>query len=124
MAEQHPPDVSQLRDQERKVKDDFWPKLRRNLSFLPFADKFAAAYYCALDSRTPLKVRATLVGALAYFILPFDVIPDVFLGLGFTDDMAVLVTAFTMLRNHMTQEHRDRGRQAVERLRRGEVQFT
>jgi uncharacterized membrane protein YkvA (DUF1232 family) len=89
------------------------------LSHLPFADKIVAAYYCAMDPATPFKVRATLLGALAYFILPFDVIPDMVLALGFTDDFAVLVTAFTMIRNHMTQEHLDRARETVERLRRG-----
>ena len=125
MAEQHSPEFAKLRDQERAVRESFWPKLARNLSFLPFADKFAAAYYCAMDPQTPFKVRATLVGALAYFILPLDVIPDMLLGLGFTDDMAVLVTAFTMLRNHMSQDHLDKGRRTVERLRRGgDVQFT
>lgn len=79
-----------------------------------------AAYYCALDPATPFKVRGTLLAALAYFILPFDAIPDFVLGLGFTDDMAVLVTAFTLIRNHMTQDHIDRARETVERMRRGE----
>ncbi len=36
-----------------------------------------------------MPVRATLFGALAYFILPIDVIPDILLGLGYTDDAAV-----------------------------------
>ena len=49
----------------------------------------------ATDSATPLPIRATLFGALAYFVMPFDFIPDIFLGLGFTDDAAILVTAFT-----------------------------
>jgi len=42
------------------------------------------AFYCATDSATPLPIRATLMGALAYFILPFDAIPDILLGLGYT----------------------------------------
>jgi Protein of unknown function (DUF1232) len=36
-----------------------------------------AAYYCAFDRDTPTQVKAILVGTLAYFVLPFDVIPDV-----------------------------------------------
>ena len=111
---------SDLKHHERAVREGFWPKLGRTLSHLPFADKMVAAYYCAMDPATPFKVRGTLLAALAYFILPFDVIPDIVLGLGFTDDMAVLVTAFTLIRNHMTQEHIDRGRETVERMRRGE----
>jgi uncharacterized membrane protein YkvA (DUF1232 family) len=111
---------SELEHHERTVRESFWPKLARTLSYLPFADKMVAAYYCAMDPATPFKVRGTLLAALAYFIMPFDVIPDIVLGLGFTDDMAVLVTAFTLIRNHMTQEHIDRGRETVERMRRGE----
>jgi uncharacterized membrane protein YkvA (DUF1232 family) len=121
MAEESSQGSSQLGEHERTVNQGFWPKLTRSLSYLPFADKIAAAYYCAMDPATPFKVRATLLGALAYFILPFDLIPDVILGLGFTDDMAVLVTAFTLIRNHISQEHLDRGRETVERMRRGEA---
>jgi len=121
MAEHSSHRSSDLQDHERTVNEGFWPKLTRSLSYLPFADKIVAAYYCAMDPATPFKVRATLLGALAYFILPFDLVPDVILGLGFTDDMAVLVTAFTLIRNHITQEHLDKGRDTVERMRRGEA---
>ena len=55
-------------------------------------------------------IRATLFGALAYFVMPFDVIPDIFVGLGFTDDAAILVTAFTAARMHITEAHRERAR--------------
>ena len=68
----------------------------------------AGAY--ASTSATPLPIRATLFGALAYFVLPFDAIPDFLLGLGFTDDAAILVAAFTAARMHITQEHRARAR--------------
>ena len=49
-----------------------------------------AAFYCATDSATPLPIRATLMGALAYFILPIDAIPDILLVLGYTDDAAII----------------------------------
>jgi uncharacterized membrane protein YkvA (DUF1232 family) len=104
---------------EQIVRDGFWPKLTRHAARLPFADDLLAAWYCASDAQTPLKVKATLFGALAYFVLPFDVIPDVILGLGFTDDMAVLITAVTLVRNHITQAHRDRARETLDHLRSG-----
>ena len=102
---------------ETTVTRDFWPKLKRSLASVPFAEEVIAAYYCAFDPATPLKVKGILLGALAYFIMPFDVIPDVLLGLGFTDDMAVLYTAISMIRSHMTQAHRDRAKAALEKLR-------
>ena len=51
-------------------------------------------------------MKATLVGALAYFVLPADVIPDVLPVLGFTDDAAVLTTAINLVTSHIRPEHR------------------
>lgn len=121
MPEHRSLDASESESDARIVREGFWPKITRTFSYIPFADKILAAYYCAMDPSTPFKVRATLLGALAYFILPFDVIPDFILGLGFTDDMAVIVTAFTLIRNHLTQEHLDRARDTIDRLRSGEA---
>ena len=104
---------------EQNVRTNFWPKLQQNLARIPFADEVLAAWYCATDSNTPLKVKGTLFGALAYFILPFDIIPDVILGLGFTDDLAVLMTALTLVKSHITQTHRDRAAETLDRLRKG-----
>ena len=63
---------------------------KRVAAHIPFAEELLAAYYCAFDRDTPLQVKATLVGALAYFVLPVDAIPDVLPVIGFTDDAAVL----------------------------------
>jgi uncharacterized membrane protein YkvA (DUF1232 family) len=106
-------------DDEHNVRTNFWPKLQQNLARIPFADEVLAAWYCATDTNTPLRVKGTLFGALAYFILPFDVIPDVILGLGFTDDLAVLMTALTLIKSHVTQAHRDRAAETLDRLRKG-----
>lgn len=105
---------------ERTVKKGFWSKLKRNLARIPKADEVVAAYYAAFDSRTPFRTKAMLLAALAYFVMPVDVIPDFILGLGFTDDMTVLLTAFGLIRSNVTDEHRERARATVEALRRGE----
>jgi uncharacterized membrane protein YkvA (DUF1232 family) len=106
-------------DNEQQVRTDFWPKLQQNLARVPFAEDVVAAWYCAFDAATPFKVKGTLLGALAYFILPIDVVPDIILGLGFTDDLAVLMTAMTLVKNHITQAHRDRARDTLDRIRSG-----
>ena len=106
---------------ERTVRKGFWPKIARVLASVPFAEDAIAAYYCALDPATPLRAKGILLAALAYFILPFDLFPDMILGLGFTDDMAVLFAAINMIRLHMHEGHRARARQALEMLRRGEM---
>lgn len=103
-------DASDLARNEATVRRNFWEKARRNLGRVPFTEDAVAAFYCATDSATPLPIRATLFGALAYFVLPFDVIPDLLLGLGFTDDAAIMVAAFTAARMHITEAHRAQAR--------------
>ncbi len=92
------------------VQDGFWRKARKTLGRIPFTEDAVAAFHCATDSATPLPVRATLFGALAYFILPIDIIPDLLLGLGYTDDAAVLLTAFTTCKTYITEDHRAKAR--------------
>jgi uncharacterized membrane protein YkvA (DUF1232 family) len=101
---------------ERTVQTGFWPKLAGNLARVPFAEEVVAAWYCAFDPATPVKVKGTLIAALAYFILPFDVIPDFLLVLGFTDDLAVLMTAMAMVKGSIRQEHRDKARAKIAEL--------
>jgi uncharacterized membrane protein YkvA (DUF1232 family) len=98
---------------EARVRRDFWPKLRRSAARLPFAEDLVAAYYCAFDRRTPRRVQAILLGALAYFVLPFDFVPDMLPILGFTDDAAVLATALRVVAAHITPEHRDAARRLL-----------
>lgn len=102
------------RDHE-SVRRQFWTKIKRLATRLPFAEDILAAYYCAFDRRTPRHVQAALLGAIAYFILPFDFIPDMMPVLGFTDDAAVLATAIRMVASHITPEHRQAARDALRR---------
>jgi uncharacterized membrane protein YkvA (DUF1232 family) len=106
---------------EHTVRARFWPKLARVLADIPFAEEAVAAYYCAFDSATPLRVKGLLLAALAYFIMPFDIVPDFLVGIGFTDDMTVLLTAVSLIRTHMTAEHRERAEAALARLRQGDI---
>ena len=102
-----------------RVRREFWHKTRRVAAGLPFAEDLLAAYYCAFDHATPMPVKASLVGALAYFVLPFDAMPDVLPLVGFTDDAAVLLTALRMVGAHMRPEHRDAARAALARMKSG-----
>jgi uncharacterized membrane protein YkvA (DUF1232 family) len=102
-------------DHEATVRRGFWRKLKRVATSLPFIEDLLAAYYCAFDRNTPLQVKAMLVGALAYFVLPFDAVPDVMPLLGFTDDAAVLATAIKLVADHLRPEHREAARRALAR---------
>lgn len=105
---------SQNRRREDRVRRRFWGTLRRAARQVPFMEDVVAGYYCALDDRTPARVRGILLAALAYFVLPLDVIPDVLAGIGFTDDVAVLAAALNAVRVHITPAHRLAARQALE----------
>jgi uncharacterized membrane protein YkvA (DUF1232 family) len=94
----------------------FWRKVERTLARLPFVEDLLAAYHCALDRDTPGHVRGVLLGAIAYFVLPADLIPDVLAGLGFTDDAAVLAAAVTAVGRHITPAHRRRARHTLDHL--------
>jgi uncharacterized membrane protein YkvA (DUF1232 family) len=97
------------------VRRRFWIKLKKVAAGLPFVEDLLAAYYCAFDKETPRHVQVALLGALAYFILPFDFIPDMLPVLGFTDDAAVLATAIRLVANHITEDHRLAARAALKR---------
>lgn len=100
---------------ESEVREKFWRKAKDAARHVPFMEEVVAGYYCALDKETPLRAKGILFGALAYFILPVDTIPDVLFGLGFTDDVAVLTAAITAVRAHMTPAHRLAAREALAR---------
>jgi uncharacterized membrane protein YkvA (DUF1232 family) len=98
---------------EAALRHRFWRKLRAVAAHIPFAEDLLAAYYCAFDRATPLPVKASLIGAIAYFVLPFDAIPDLLPVLGFTDDAAVLATAIKLVASHIRPEHRDAAREKL-----------
>jgi uncharacterized membrane protein YkvA (DUF1232 family) len=102
------------------VRRDFWAKAKRFAAQLPFAEDLLTAYYCAFDRDTPVQVKAGLVGAIAYFVLPYDMLPDLLPGLGFADDAAVLASAIRLVAEHIRPEHREAARAALARgLREG-----
>jgi uncharacterized membrane protein YkvA (DUF1232 family) len=97
----------------RKVRKGFWPTLKRAARQIPFSENLVAAYFCAFDPATPTRVRGVLLGALAYFVLPFDVLPDFIAGVGFTDDASVLLLAIGTVSAHITQVHKDKAKAAL-----------
>ncbi len=104
-----------LADDERIVKEGIWHKVRETLGRIPFTEDAVTAYYCAIDRATPLAVKAILMGALAYFVIPTDVIPDFIAGLGYTDDAAVLIAALKAISNSLRSEHREKARKFLEK---------
>ncbi|UZE49625.1 YkvA family protein [Rhodopseudomonas sp. P2A-2r] len=107
--------ADRLAQDHDSVRRRFWIKLKRLAVRLPFVEDLLAAYYCAFDRQTPRHVQAALLGAIAYFVLPFDFVPDMLPILGFTDDAAILATALRMVASHIRPEHHEAARAAMAR---------
>src|ERR1700684_3576356 len=90
---------------EASLRRKFWRKLLREAASIPFLEDVLTAHYCAFDRHTPLYVKAMLVGAIVYFVLPEDLLPNPLLGLA--DEAAVLAAAFKAVSSHIKPEHRE-----------------
>jgi len=99
------------------LRQKFWRKFGMVVAHIPFAEDLLAAYYCAFDRATPLQVKGTLVAAIAYFVMPFDMAPDFLPVLGFADDAAVLMAALKVVTSHMKPEHRDAARAKLDEVK-------
>ena len=108
-----PPDPRQYRRDRARVEKGFWDKVRRTLGRVPFLEDAVAAYFCALDRQTPARVKAVLLGALAYFVVPADMVPDFIAVFGFADDAAVLAMAIRSVEPHIKERHRRQAREAI-----------
>lgn len=91
----------------------FWQKigrfaLRAGRSVI---EKALILYFCMRDPDTPRWARGVIVGALVYFVLPVDAVPDFLPGIGFADDLGVLVTALATVLAHVKPGHRERARE-------------
>ena len=109
-----PVDPEKYARDKARVERGFWPKVWRTLGRVPFIEEAIAAYFCAMDPRTPLPVKAILLGALAYFVMPADMIPDFIAWLGFTDDAMVLAVAIRSVAPAIKDSHRERARDLLD----------
>jgi uncharacterized membrane protein YkvA (DUF1232 family) len=102
----------ETRDEEG-LKRRFWAKLKRVAGRIPFAEDLVAAFFCATDPSTPSRVKLILLGAIAYFVFPADAITDLLPLFGFADDAAVLAAAITQVAGSITEDHKQKARDAL-----------
>ncbi|WP_420818706.1 YkvA family protein [Oceanobacillus picturae] len=86
-------DISQ--HEEHFSEERFWKKVQKFSKKAGTSVVYAVLllYYTLQKPDVPMKVKATIVGALGYFILPLDVIPDFAIGAGYADDLSVVLFA-------------------------------
>ncbi len=61
-----------------------------------FFSQFELTWKLVWDDRVPLLTKLVPLTTLLYLLLPFDFIPDAFLGLGQVDDVVVLLIGLRM----------------------------
>lgn len=94
----------------------FWRKVRRFAlrAGRRVIEQALVLYLCLRDPATPRWAKGVIIGALAYFVLPLDAVPDFLPGIGYTDDLGVLLTALATTVVHVKPAHRERARELVE----------
>ena len=99
----HPQDET---EKGARVNREMPAKVRRTFGKVLFVENAVAAWYCTRDPATSKSVKAAIVSALVYFIIPVDAIPDVLALLGYTDDAAVFWAVYRTFSKHITEDHR------------------
>ncbi|MGX6444013.1 YkvA family protein [Neobacillus sp. K501] len=95
--------------------EKFWDKLKK------FAKKAGASvvyavlllYFTLQKPQVPAKAKAIIIGALGYFILPFDLIPDIAVGLGYTDDLGALGVALLQVAMYIDDDIKQKAKEKL-----------
>ena len=84
--------------------ESFWDKLSKHAALAgpKVVQDALVLYYTLKDPATPTRIKAAIMGALAYFIMPLDAIPDTIVGLGYLDDVGVLAWGYDIVSNHIS----------------------
>ena len=99
----------------RYSRDQFWEKVRRyaKTAGKNVVETALQLYYAADSPLTPAGAKGVIYGALAYFISPIDIIPDLLPGIGYTDDLTVLVAALGIVAANISPEIKEQARTKV-----------
>lgn len=86
--------------------EEFWEKVKKYalVAGLEVIENALKLYYALLDKDTPGWAKAVITGALAYFVLPTDAVPD-FLPGGYVDDLGALAAAVATVAAHIKDDH-------------------
>ncbi len=102
--------------QEHYSEDAFWDKVKLLAGKAGSKVIYYALvlYYTLMDPKTPLRYKTIIAGALGYFILPIDLMPDFLPFAGLADDWAALIAAVTYVTTAVTPENKEKAKEKVE----------
>ena len=102
-------------EKDLHAKKGFWEKIKRLPSKVGRKTLYYALtmHYTLQNPKTSTKDKALIYGALAYFILPTDIVSDFLPVIGFTDDIVALVLAATRVMRNITPDIKEKARQKL-----------
>lgn len=89
---------------EEGVKKNFWHYFKKNQSHLSISGQIEKIYDLLTSGNLSTTDKALIVGTLAYFINPFDIIPDMIPFVGFVDDLTIIALVYRYLTNRAIEE--------------------
>ena len=94
----------------------FWSKLGHvgRIAGRTLVERALRLYYAARDPRTPPSIKRVIYAALAYFIVPIDLIPDIIPGVGYIDDLGTLTVTLLLVSAYVTPEIKTRASAKVD----------
>ena len=96
-------------------EQNFWEKLKGYAisAGKEVVEKALLLFYAAQQEQTPKWAKATIAGALGYFIVPLDAVADLAPAIGYTDDLGVLVLALAAVASYINEEVREKAAQKM-----------
>lgn len=93
----------------------FWQKLKRFAKKAGIKVVYTALllYYLLQSPNVPIKAKAVIVGALGYFISPLDFIPDIIIGIGYSDDLGILLGALISVAMYVDKDLRQKAQARI-----------
>ena len=96
-------------------ENSFWEKIK-NFAIAAGRDVIEKAlilYYAAQLTETPHWAKSVIFGALAYFVLPTDAIPDVVPIVGFVDDLGALAAAIATVSLYINDDVKEQAKKKL-----------
>lgn len=102
--------------QEHYSEEAFWDKIKllAGKAGSKLIYHALVLYYTLMDPKTPMRYKAIIAGALGYFILPVDLMPDFLPFAGLADDWAALIAALSYVVSAINPENKAKAKEKVE----------
>lgn len=104
-------------DQYRKSFSDFnfWEKLKKFATSAGVKVVYSALilYFAYQRTETPSWAKRLIIGVLGYLITPIDLLPDLTIFVGYTDDLSMLSFALATVAAYINDEVRGQAREQL-----------